>query len=75
MQEAEAADKHKIKLPKLLTVATQKQVRQHKSKHVAEVFNDENSRTLYFKVRSHEQSFCATFRTPCSLRCQILVGL
>ena len=28
-----------------------------------------------FKLRSHEQSFCATFRTPCSLCCQISVGL
>ena len=30
---------------------------------------------VWIKLRSHEQSFCATFRTPCSLRCQILVGL
>ena len=27
------------------------------------------------KLRSHEQSFCATFRTPCSLCWQISVGL
>ena len=29
----------------------------------------------HLKLRSHEQSFCATFRTPCSLRWQISVGL
>ena len=27
------------------------------------------------KLRLHDQSFCATFRTPCSLCCQISVGL
>ena len=30
---------------------------------------------LSFKLRSHEQSFCATFRTPCSLCWHISVGL
>ena len=30
---------------------------------------------LFCKLRSHEQIFCATFRTPCSLCWQISVGL
>ena len=29
----------------------------------------------HVKLRSHKQSFCATFRTPCSLCWQISVGL
>ena len=58
MPEAEASGSYKIKIQKLLTFATQKQVRQHKSKQLAKVYQGESSvtRALYFVQGTNDTS-------------------
>lgn len=64
MQDAELSKNNKIKLPKLVTFATQKKRKQEKGKHVAKVYQDESSvtRALCFVQGARDevrlQAFC-----------------